>query len=130
MSMSHFCCATRKTPKNLDAVGVHSPCIRRAFDSIAHLPCIWLTFAHIGVQLPTKKKKKKKSSFSTITSFFFFFVIGNDFHRFVGKTSITSIFFNIQFVKRKVQKKKKKKSSPPCKRNSSPRFQVSGYGPA
>ena len=44
------------TPKNLDTVGVHLPRIQQAFgDNVVHLPCIWLAFAHIGVQSPTKK---------------------------------------------------------------------------
>ena len=33
MLMSHFCRATHKTAKNLDVVGVHLPCIWRAFDN-------------------------------------------------------------------------------------------------
>ena len=103
MSMSHFCRATRKTPKNLGVVGVHLPCIRRAFKNVAHLPCIWLTFTRIGVQSPTKK------SICFLPSLLFL-IIGNGFHRFVGQTSITSYFLNIQFVERKVKQKKRKKN--------------------
>ena len=124
--MSHFCRATRKTPKNLDVVGVHSPCIQRAFDSVAHLPCIWLAFARIGVQSPTKK------SISFLLSLLFFLIIGNGFQRFVGQTSITSIFFKYTVCGKKVKKKKKKIKPPPVIEIAPPRFQVlaMGLGPA
>ena len=78
MSMYHICRATHKIPKNLDVVGVHSPCIQRAFDNVAHLPCIWLAFARIGVQSPTKKSVRFLPSL-------LFFIIGNGFQRSVGQ---------------------------------------------
>ena len=56
MRTSRFRWGPRKTPKNLDTVGVHSPCIRGAFeDNVAHSARILLTFARIGVQSPAKK---------------------------------------------------------------------------
>ena len=93
MSMYHFCCATRKTPKNLNAVGVHLPSIQWAFDNVAHLPCIWLAIAYIGVQALTKK------DICLLPSLSFFFITGNGFQRFVGQTSITLIFFKYSLWK-------------------------------
>ena len=44
---------------------------------------------------------------------FFFFIIGNDFQRFVGQTSITLIFFKYTVCVKKGKKKKKKNQAPP-----------------
>ena len=106
--MYHFCCAARKTPKNLNAVGVHSPSIRWAFDNVAHLPCIWLAIAYIGVQALTKK------TFVFYHHFLFFVITGNGFQRFVGQTSITLIFFKYTVCGKKGKKKEKKIKPPPA----------------
>ena len=66
---------------------------------------------------------QKKHLFSTIT---FFFIIGNDFRRFVGQTSITSIF--LKYV---VRGKKGEKNQAPPVIEIAPPPQISspGYGP-
>ena len=123
MIMCHFCRATRKTPKNLDAVDMHLPCIRWAFDNVAHLPCIWLAFAHIGVRAPTEKSIRFLPSL-------LFFITGNGGQRFVGQTSITSIFFKYTVCGKKG---KIKNQAPPGDRNyppPPPQISSPGYGPA
>ena len=79
-----------------------------------HLPCIWRAFDDNGVQLPIKHAvtiiralhlARIRSHWCAVAdpkivrflpSFPFFFIIGNGFQRFVGQTSITSIFSKIQ----------------------------------
>ena len=88
-------------------------CMWWAFDNVAHLPCIWLAFARVVVQSPTKK------SVHFLPWLHFFFIIGNGFQRFLGQTFITSISFKYTVCGKKGRKKI---SLPPVREIAPPDF--------
>ena len=66
--MSHSCRGPRKTPKNLDAGGVHLPCIRGAVDgNVAQSACNQLAVGSQSAEKSTVIKLKPYGEFKANT---------------------------------------------------------------